>query len=392
MKRILIWNTVALTNTGGPKGYLYNIHEAIKGSNYDITFLSDLIPPKDSNKSNKTEAGIIFHILKDIKHVYSLCWGYFHQKRIQLPKDVSIDDYDIIHIHQMYDVFTFKRSFPDYQGKLILTTHSPCPWTDEMLSHEDRLVKLFRPIILKWECKAYDIVDYIMFPCRGARDPYEKEPKIKSIFTKNENKFFYVPSAILDLSINEEKMQSFKEFGIPDNAFVISYFGRHNYIKGYDILKIVGRELLDKHPNLYIICGGRGDIKPFKHNRWIELGFINNTHELLYQSDLYISANRETYFDLVVLEILRSSTKLILSSTGGNNYFKDLPCKYKRGLLFFDINNTSELVNLVEKCIKEKETNPDMYQQDCESNRQLYLEHFTPATYLKNYTIAIESL
>lgn len=91
-----------------------------------------------------------------------------------------------------------------------------------------------------------------------------------------------------------------------------------------------------------------------KHPRWIELGFIYNTQELLSQSDLYILPNRETYFDLVVLEILRSSTNLLLSNTGGNKYFQLLDKNDTNGIVFFDIDNFDDIVSLVQKFIEEK--------------------------------------
>lgn len=158
----------------------------------------------------------------------------------------------------------------------------------------------------------------------------------------------------MDCSFDEEKIQKFRDLGIPDNAFVITYFGRHNEIKGYDILKEVGMKLLKKYDNLYFLCAGVGPVLPLKHPRWIELGFINNTQELLSQSDLYILPNRETYFDLVVLEILRSSTNLLLSNTGGNKYFQLLDKNDTNGIVFFDIDNFDDIVSLVQKFIEEK--------------------------------------
>lgn len=395
MKKVLIWYNWTLKNTGGPKGYLYNIREALRSNkDYNIVFLSDIITPfEEKNKSvNTKKHKFIYDFLRDLKHIYTLCWGYFHHKPLQLPNGFRINEYDFVHVHSIYDVFTFRTTFPNYKGKVILTTHCPCPWTDEMLSHEDKFVNLFRPFILYWECKAYKKADYLMFPCKDARDPYEKEPRIKKLFTNNEDKFFYVPSAIMDIKINKSSMQTFKDIGIPDGSFVISYFGRHNRIKGYDILKQVGQALLEKYPNLYFICGGRGDITPLRHKRWIELGFINNTHELLLQTDLYISANRETYFDLIILEILRSGTKLILSETGGNKFFKCLPAEQKDGLLFYKDENLQELIELVESCIKKKTESSSMYERDCMANRNLYLQKFTLDTYLKRYTDEINSL
>lgn len=392
--KILIWNYRKLANTGGPEGYLFNIREHLKLHPDDrIVFYSDLInSEKPTLRPSDKKLSIFGRMVNDVKQIVNLCWRYFHLPIPEIPEGFNVDDYDYVHIHKIVDFYSFHNRFKDYKGKTILTTHCPCPWTDEMLDHYDGFVKLFRPIVLWWECRAYRLVDYLMFPCKGAREPYEKEAKIKKVFTTNEQKFFYVPSAIMDLKVDETKMQKFSELGIPDGSFVLSYFGRHNSIKGYDILKEVGKRLLDKYSNLYILCAGRVDIEPYKHDRWIELGFVNNIHELLYQADLYVSANRETYFDLVVLEILRSSTKLLLSSTGGNNHFKSHKETERIGLDFFDISNLDDLTRQVEDCINQKQAYPELHKQECVSNRELFLNYYTMDSFLKNYTNTIKEL
>jgi glycosyltransferase involved in cell wall biosynthesis len=232
-----------------------------------------------------------------------------------------------------------------------------------------------------------------MFPCKQAREPYEKVPVLRKSFRRNDSKFFYVPSAILDLNIDDKKMQRFSDFGIPQDAFVVTYFGRHNLIKGYDILKIVGTALLDKYPKLYFLCAGIGDLQPVNHPGWIELGFINNAHELLYQSNLYILPNRETFFDLITLEILRSSTPIILSETGGNRYFKEeLPKEEIEGFDFFNVNNIDDLISKVEAHINEYYNNRDKYEQKAIANRSLYLKRFTVESFVKSYLSKINSL
>lgn len=392
--KILIWNYRKLANTGGPEGYLYNIREHLKQHHDDsIVFYSDLInSEKPTLRPNGKKLSFLGRMINDVKQVVNLCWRYFHLPIPEIPDGFNIDDYDYVHIHKIVDFYSFHNKFKGYKGKTILTTHCPCPWTDEMLDHYDGFVKLFRPIVLWWECRAYKLVDYLMFPCKGAREPYEKDPKIRKVFTSNEQKFFYVPSGIMDLKVDEAKMQKISEIGIPDGAFVLSYFGRHNFIKGYDILKEVGKRLLDKYSNLYILCAGRVEIEPYKHDRWIELGFVNNIHELLYQTDLYISANRETYFDLVVLEILRSSTMLLLSTTGGNVHFKSHSNSERKGLGFYDITKIDELTGLVEEAILLKQSDKNKYQACCSANRELFLTHYTMCSFVKNYLNEIYNL
>ena len=390
MKKILIWYLKELENSGGPKGYFYNIYEYLKKNPCkEIVFLIDLINPIPNNKSLQiTNSSFINRAITDIKQYVVFLWHIYHRQYDNI-QGLNIDDFDAVHIHDIADYYKFRNTFPRYNGKVILTSHCPCPWSYERLSPYDGFVNLIRPYVINKECMAYNGADYIMFPCVGAREPYEVNLQIRKTFEKNNDKFFYVPSSILDFEIDESKIQKYSELGIPDNAFVITYFGRHNHIKGYDILKRVGEALLDKYPNLYFLCAGKGEIEPLNHPRWIELGFINNTHELLYQSDLYISCNRETYFDLVVLEIFRSSTKALLSATGGNNYFKELGNTETLGVDYFDINDFSDLISKVEKNIICKNLDPMNYKTQCNSNRELYLRHFTIEKYIHRYLNAI---
>ena len=61
--------------------------------------------------------------------------------------------------------------------------------------------------------------------------------------------------------VTKEEMR--KKYGIPQDAFVISYVGRHNEIKGYDALKEIGKHLLDANDSACVYCRNRGAIVPF---------------------------------------------------------------------------------------------------------------------------------
>lgn len=390
--KVLIWDNRKLANIGGPSGYLFNIHEYLKTHpNPQIVFLSDVIGMDTYSstivQNSKKQNNLIF----GIKQIVNIIWRWYHKLTPNLPEKFDLNEYDFVHVHDSRLALCFRNTHPNYTGKLIVTSHSPSPAIDEFLSSY-KWLSFMRPIGIRREVQCFESADYCMFPCKEAREPYEHDAILYKSFTSHEDRMFYVPSSINDLLIDEENMQKISDLGIPNNAFVISFFGRHNEIKGYDILKKIGELLLDKYPNLYFLCGGRGEIEPLKHDRWIELGFVSNTHELLYQSDLYISANRETYFDLVVLEILRSSTKLILSNTGGNKYFKGLPNKETSGIEFFDIDNVEGLVTLVEKNISLKHTDAFKFKEYCYSNRKLFLKYFTLDKYIDRYTKAIKSL
>lgn len=402
MKKILIWDMFPLTNTGGPAGYLYNIKEYLKEHPTDqITFLSDLVQKKLGQtewKLNKRKEHK-FQITNQLDKAYTMCLKPFWTVEYPYLKRLNIDEYDFVHIHIITHVSQFRKLFPKYKGKVILTIHCPCTWTDEIISYTAspnsqlrKIVDCIRPLIMREECRAYDLSDYIMFPCEGAREPYEKDAQVRVAFQHNNHKFFYVPSSIVDYKVDFESSQKLSEFGIPNDAFVITYFGRHISVKGYDILRTIADKLLDKYPNLYFVCAGKGDINPPSHPRWKELGFISNVDDLLPQGDLYILPNRETYFDLITLQVLRAGVPLILSTTGGNKYFRQLPSSETIGLKFFDIDDIGTLEGLVSEVIGIKQANPSIYVQMKSANRALYEHHFTMQRYIINYLQAINQL
>lgn len=60
----------------------------------------------------------------------------------------------------------------------------------------------------------------------------------------NSHKYIYIPTGINPCSPKVGKSEVRQRYGIPEEAFVFCYVGRHNEIKGYDTLKELGLELL----------------------------------------------------------------------------------------------------------------------------------------------------
>ena len=412
MKKVLIWDLFPRLNIGGPLGYLYNVREyLLEHPTEQITFFTDLVlekygdaewlnPTSPFKNEPKSRLGKLWRRLEGVYYTSILP---FRGLEFIVPKDININEYDYVHIHQVTHFQQFKQLFPDYAGKVIITSHSPCPFSDELIeraaSEKAKLYKwiqFFKPAMRRYliskECEAYDMTDYVMFPCAGAREPYEKDNEMRKAFTRNDNKFFYVPSAITDYRPDESVMQKLSDLNIPEDAFVITYFGRHNAIKGYDVLSQLGEKLLNKYPNLYFVCAGKGAIEPPQHPRWIELGFINNVDDLLPQGSLYVLPNRETYFDLITLQILRAGVPIVLSTTGGNVFFEELPLSETKGMTFFDINDEEQLKVIVEQLIQQKSNNPAAFKEMRQLNRKLFEQYFTLDKYVGKYLESINAL
>lgn len=403
MKRVLIWDiSFRLANIGGPSGYLYNIHEYLRVHPCgQIVFLSDLLTDDSSKKLLEGQASFLQRMIERIKSskllfrlndVLYTIWKEYHVCNVSLPSSVHLDEYDYVHFHQANDVRRYAPLFRDTHCKTILTTHCPCPRTDEILANKPWYYRLFAHWIRRQERACYAKADYLMFPCQEAREPYEKDAKIRALFHSIEHKFFYCPTAILDTQIDKSSMQKLSSLGIPEDAFVITYFGRHNRIKGYDILKYIGQELLPKYTNLYFVCAGKGEISPIKHPRWIELGFINNTNELLSQSDLYVLPNRETYFDLIVLEILRAGVPVIMAENGGNLYFRTFSEKESEGIMLMPIDDVDNLCERIVNAIRLKFTARQTYQKMRIANRKLWEKRFTMNSFIDTYLNRINEL
>ena len=169
------------------------------------------------------------------------------------------------------------------------------------------------------------------------------------------------------------------------DAFVVSYVGRHNSIKGYDILKKIGEDILRKHDNVYFLIAGREEpMQGLDNKRWIEVGWTDDPHSLIAASDVFVLPNRETYFDLVMLEVLSLGTIIVANNTGGNKYFSKTNTN---GIILF--NGITESVRQIETVMQ---IDMDAKNKMMECNKKLFNEQFSLDVFANNYCRMINSL
>ncbi len=73
-----------------------------------------------------------------------------------------------------------------------------------------------------------------------------------------------------------------------------------------------------------VCCGNKGRIDPPESSDWIEVGWTDDTYSYVNASDLFILPNRETYFDLALLETMSLGRSALISRTGGNKIFEGM--------------------------------------------------------------------
>lgn len=335
MKKLLIYYPEdALEPKGGPAGYLYNLKKGLeecrKQENLpvDISFYSNM--PSGIENNSELRKKIPKRLLEFRR---ALNDARFLRKKF--PIDNGMFAYDIIHFHSAEKMYLCRDFLNQYHGKVILTSHCPCGIYKERIDKLNPFdYKLMRNQIDKLEeldRYAFERADYIIFPCKDAEEPYFNTwPRYTSI--RKDEKYRYMPTGIIacHAKINRENYR--KKYGIPNDAFVISYVGRHNEIKGYTDLRQMGEQVL-KDPNTYFLIGGKEEpIKGLNNDRWIEVGWTTDPYSLIAASDVFVLPNRETYFDLVLLEVLSLGIPVVLSDTGGNKFFKKYDLK---GLKYF---------------------------------------------------------
>ena len=385
MKVLIYFEKEQLAPTGGPAGYLYNINKELEKNNIsEVEFLNT-----KSNNRRKKILRILNKIPKPINQIIinykKKYWArvinnIFYGKKYCTSMDLN--KYDIIHFHSTLAMYNIKDSLKEYKGKIVLTSHSPKAYHLEILDNTPQEIKS------KYidEIKNIDIIDeyafnradYIHFPVPEAEECYYNTwSKYENIHKKNKDKYIYIPTGINSVTINTSKEEYRKKYNIPKDAFVISYVGRHNEIKGYAQLKEIGKKVLKIDSNLYFLIGGKEEpLKGIKDKNWIEVGWTNKPHDLINASDLFILPNKETYFDLIMLEVLSSGKTILATNTGGNKYFKKLKSK---GIYYYDYGDIDTAIKLIKNI---KKTNLKELEKN---NKKIFNENFTIDIFVKSY-------
>lgn len=391
MKKILIYlYENELKPTGGANGYNYTLKhglDSLENGNYTFEYLrGGKLYASATNKinSSSTKLGKVLKVVKSLINKGALMYGFSHKSSIDFEK------YDAIHFHRTSDLYSVKDSLKHYTGKVLLTLHAPTMPSKQMFSmltdFEKKYMKWFYKKLKYIDNFALERADNIIVACEEAEEPYFHEWDNYDIFhNKYKEKYLYMTTGT---EAKEKRMSSLEvreKYGLPQDAFVISYVGRHNEIKGYDNLKKIANLFLKNHSDVYfLIAGTEGPLYRLDNERWIEVGWTNDPGSIIAASDLFILPNKETYFDLIFLEVLSLGQIIIATYTGGNRYFE----RYKDAGIFY-YSNVYEGVQKLE----------DVYSMDKaalqklrDKNLTLYKEYFTNTAFAKRYILTLDKV
>src|SRR5690606_18179742 len=107
-------------------------------------------------------------------------------------------------------------------------------------------------------------------------------------------------------------------------------------------------------------------------------------HSIISAANVFILPNKETYFDLVMLEVLSLGKIVIASYTGGNKYFEKIGAK---GVFLYKDERE------IEQFIKTIQTMSDSkIEQLQNANKKLYNMYFSNEVFVKNYLSMLNNL
>lgn len=372
-----------LSPAGGPLGVGYYIHEEAKKRDLlnQIFFLSG----GGTASTSKTLMKNIVNELPEVirKHIRSIR-RLANVRKLLLSTSPSpeLEKYDAVHFHSTLDLWLSRNALKNYKGVVILTSHSPVPSFEEMeeyctTAYEKFWFRVNRERFIEIDRFAFSRSDYVIFPTEGAMDAYYSHwPEFKSVI--KDKQVCFITTGISPRFAQLSRPQIIQKLGLATNDFLISYAGRHNYVKGYDLLKILAKSLFEIDGKIKVIAAGTEQpLKRLDHPSWLEIGFTKDPYSYIAASDILIVPNRETYFDLVILEGLSLGKIILASNVGGNKYFcnNDVP-----GVFLYD--SLDEAKRIIKK-LKEMPLNER--DELGRKNFDFYNKHLTLTCFFDSY-------
>ena len=400
--KVLIWDKgFKLASVGGPVGYMYNIHEYLKEHPInEISFYSDVCaaPSVDKSIENITRKSIPKSIasfllnFKFMSFIHDLLI-YYHRSVLLSEEDrVLLNNYDFVHVHHLPTLMSLflKNQIP---AKIIFTTHFPEPLIDEIANARKcawilTVLPFIRKNYLKKEAKAISAVYKVLLPVHEAIEAYTNNNTVyKKLFEEIDEKLFFVPTSIYPSEKEVDSKNILAKYYLDNSYLKVCFIGRHNQIKGYDQLKKIAEDLWKKAPNVYFIIGGKEEpLKGLSDRRWIELGWVD-TFALLEEIDVFVLPNKQTFFDLILIEVLRQGVPCVISKTGGNKWFEQYNLEGVRLYEYSDIKKASYQLNAF---LKSKDKG--VLESIRRKNKMFFKEHFTVEKYIKDYLAQLSKM
>lgn len=315
-------------NSGGPAGFIaHNLHNKIH-ENYALS--EDFI---NENLIFKVKRKLLIN--SSIKNYMKYYFG-----------KVNAHKYKYIYFH---DAFTFEycKDLISNKQVVIFQPHSPERLYQEVQATNSNDLEKVR-IAKMAEENAFLRADILVFPNDGCLSIYQElingNQQIEYILSGAQKKYGKL--------VDTTKL-------IDNSKINLMFIGRRNKIKGFDILINTFNEISQYRDDLNLILIGSGE--KVVHKNIIDIGFSDNPIGWYNSVDYLVNVNRQSYFDLSIIEALSTGVPIIMSHNNGHNYYKD-----KSSLIrTYDINEDGKLFEILMSLNNKRDysnkQNPNMF-------------------------------
>jgi glycosyltransferase involved in cell wall biosynthesis len=214
---------------------------------------------------------------------------------------------DIIHAHQFAS--DFYGSIGAIWLKIPIISHIHNPDMPQPLSR-----KIARYVLSRW------LINYFILTIENESEWFEKniplaKEKISILHNAVDQKNLSLPDGF-----DKKKMRS--ELNIPEKNFIIGSVGRIVWEKGYDLLLSAFKNILEKHPDSFLILVGDGpELKKLKNmarklnifDKVIFAGYRQDAAKWISLFDIFVASSKMESFSLASLEAMHLGTPVIIT-------------------------------------------------------------------------------
>lgn len=285
----------------------------------------------------------------------------------KIYRGFGVARYRAVLFHDVFSMWCCLHLLPPDQ-RVLLQSHSP------ELPHQEVAASSFATDdLVRWvrtmESDAFCRADCVVFPNEDVVDIYRPLLCDRSTIA-------YLPTGARRVDDNDC-------VGLDPSLCNLLFIGRRNRIKGFDLLVDAFRQAHKSRPALRLYLLGRGD--PVEEPGVVDLGYSEKPHIWMRSCDYMINYNRQSYFDLSLLEALSVGARVILSTTNGHREFLGAGSD---GIITVEQPTVDRLVNILlsEELVRYNTDRP------LRDNIDLYMRRYTDGIYRENLDALASSL
>ena len=320
MKRMKVLHSELHERLGGIESFIFNVWNDIDKERVQFDFLTTFDHPAFEIELQNTGC----NIYKIPKHKNIIAYS-------RAVKKVLDRGYDIVHIHKnsAADVILLHilKGYP--RTKVIVHSHNTLPSVGRTVT----ILHNFNKAYLYKESDVH-------LACSSAAGAWMYGNKKFEVIRNgiSTNKFLFS---------EEIRTKLRKEFGIPEDAFVVGHVGRFTEQKNHFFLIDIFIEILKQDTNSYLIMIGQGELKEDveeyvnkkKVTNVIFAGVRKDINEVMMAMDAFVFPSRWEGLPVVIIEAQASGLEVYLST----NVSKE--CEVSEGVHWFNNEESSKFIS-----------------------------------------------